>query len=142
MPTSVRQTFALIALLLFLNESTRAAELKIESKILAIKEEYKVQVHHAYNREGYFPSQWRKAPNAARGKRLPLKEVERLLPIIENFLSTYPKKVLGRNLTDIYLLADLTFYGKSFGATNSRSGLSSKARESEKDSLIRSSSAV
>ncbi len=105
---------------------------EIEIKIASIKSKYNVQVHHFYSVEDYFPASWRKAPISARGRQLALEEVARLLPIIERFLSTYPKTVLSDNLADIYLLAELHFYGKIYGATNSQSGLYIKSEGNRK----------
>jgi len=100
-----------------------ASETAIERQIQKIKETYGVQVHYMYRPEEYFSSRWLKPPISARGEQLSNKEVKRLLPLIESFLSSYPKSVLDKNLENIYLLSELFFYGKSFGATNNKSSL-------------------
>lgn len=105
---------------------------EIDVKIATIKSKYGVQIHRVYSVEDYFPERWRKAPISARGGQLALDEVGRLLPIIDQFLSRYPKTVLSDNLANIYLLAELRFYGKSYGATNSRSGLYIKTQAKAK----------
>ncbi len=96
---------------------------EIIAKISSIKNRYNVRVHYLYRADEYFSDQWRKPPISGRGGQLPLEEVERLLPLIEGFLSGYPDTILEENLENIYLLSDLNFYGKNYGATNSKSGL-------------------
>ena len=104
----------------------------INKKIRAIKSEYGVQVHYKYDKKLYFSAGWIRKPSSAEGKQILEKEVERILPIIETFLSRSPKKVIKRNLSDIFLLGELTFYGKSFGATASLDGLYIKSKGVEK----------
>jgi hypothetical protein len=49
--------------------------------------------------------------------------VQSLLPVVERFLSRYPKDVVKTNLSDIYLVAKLEFDGKSYGGTYSSSAI-------------------
>ena len=125
MAATCQTLFALLVLLssIAVTAPSTADELGIESKIRAIKTEYNVQVHHIYDAKAYFPPRWLAAPILARAKQLPAHETARLLPVIDDFLSVYPKRVLNDNLVAIYLMAELSFYGKSFGATNSKSSL-------------------
>jgi len=102
---------------------------EIAAGVRAIERKYNVQVQHAYNTEAYFPARWTRPPISARGGQLSPEEIERLLPLIERFLARYPDTVLQENLETIYLLSELNFYGKSYGATNSRSGLYIKVEE-------------
>ncbi len=110
------------------NLPARADVSWIEPNIRNIENEYDIRIHHSYDANTFFPSRWLKAPISARGKQLPAKEVARVLPIIEEFLSAYPKPVLKGNLKSIYLLGELSFYGKSFGASNGKSSLYIKSR--------------
>lgn len=100
----------------------------IDKTIKEIKSQYGVQVHFKYNREEYFPQKWFKPPISAKGKQVPMIEVQRVLPIIIKFLDYYPQAVIRENLTDIFLLEELEFYGKSFGASNGKSGLYIKSQ--------------
>lgn len=113
------------------NLPVRADVLGIESKTRIIENEYNIKIHHNYDAKTFFPSRWLRSPISARGKHLSAQEVARTLPIIEEFLSVYPKRVLQGNLKSIYLLGELTFYGKSFGASNGNSGLYIKSREAD-----------
>ncbi len=79
-------------------EST--AETAIESQIRKIKQTYGVQVHYHYGADEYFPHKWRDAPISASGAPLSLKEVERLLPLIDTFLSSYPKTVIAERVCE------------------------------------------
>jgi len=100
-----------------------AGELQIQSKVSNIYKNYGIQVYYNYNSSSFFPKKWQKPPISAQGQKLSLSKVERILPIIEKFLSAYPKQTIKRNLQKIYLLSELNFYGKSFGATNSREAI-------------------
>lgn len=104
----------------------------IESSIRNIENEYDIEIHYNYNAKTYFPSRWLKAPISARGKQLPAQEVARVLPKIQQFLSVYPKRVLCENLKSIYLLSELEFYGKRFGASNGKSSLYIKSKGLDK----------
>jgi len=96
---------------------------EIENRVVTIENQYGTKVHHVYDAEVFFPAHWIDPPISAQGQELPADEIWRLLPIIEQFLSRYPASVLNNNLADIFLLEELRFYGQSFGATNSNSGL-------------------
>jgi hypothetical protein len=116
-------TFYILFIYLMILPFAVAGESQVKLNIGEIKQKYNIHVHYSYNSYSYFPASWQKAPISARGQQLALSQVERLLPIIDTFLSAYPIMVLNKNLNDIYLLEDLIFYSKSFGATNSRDGL-------------------
>jgi len=97
-----------------------------------IRCESSVTIHYKFHKENYFPSRWLKPPILANGTQIKITETKRLIPIIENFLSFYPKKVIRDNLKNIYLISDLKFYGKSFGATNSKNSLYIKSKGKNK----------
>ena len=84
---------------------------------------YGIAVHHDFERNHFFPPEWRKAPVNATGTRISPKELDRLAPIIALFLGRYPVPVVKRNLRDIYLFSDMRFFGKPYGGTNSTSAL-------------------
>jgi hypothetical protein len=54
---------------------------------------------------------------------MPPEEITRVLGAMEKFLSAYPKEVLKKNLTDIYLISGMKFYGKGFGAAYGNSAI-------------------
>lgn len=97
--------------------------MQVESKIDEIQRTYGVSVHYIYDSQAFFPKEWLLAPISGKGSQIHLKEVKRILPITERFLSKYSKSILKKNLMDIYLLGGLKFYGKSYGGTNSTSAL-------------------
>ena len=102
--------------------------MQVESKIDEIQRTYGVNIHYIYDSQAFFPKEWLLAPISGKGSQIHLKEVKRLLPITEEFLSKYSKSILKKNLLDIYLLGELKFYGKSYGATNSKSALYVKSK--------------
>ena len=135
MRTASRVLLALLVLVAVLTLARRAIadeRAEIEATIGSLRSKYNVQVHYVYSAEHYFPARWRKTPISARGRQLALEEVTRLLPIIDRFLSAYPKRVLSDNLATIYLLSELYLYDKSYGATNSQSGLYIKSEGERK----------
>ena len=82
-----------------------------------IEAEYGVAVLYKYDREKFFPASWLKKPVDGHGGQIDTKELTRLSRIIETFVSRYPKQVIKENLQRIYLVSDLQFFGKSYGAT-------------------------
>lgn len=114
------------------NAPAKADVPKITSDVRTIKNKFGIKVHHNYNAKTYFPTRWLKAPISARGKQLRAEDVAMVLPLIEDFLAVYPKRVLQKNLKSIYLLSELEFYGKSFGASYGKSSLYIKSRELDK----------
>ena len=94
-----------------------------KDKIDKIRKTYGINIHYRYDRKKCFPQSWLRPPISAKGSQISSKEAERLLTIIEEFLSKYPKRVLLINLSDIYLLGKLEFYSKSYVATANKSGL-------------------
>lgn len=122
--------FLLISLWLQFNGylALEASDRTIEKQIQNIKQKFNVQVHYLYSQKEYFPKGWLKAPISAEGGQLSYDEVKRILPLIQKALSAYPKPVLNKNLQNIYLLNKLNFYGKSFGATNSKTSLYIKSQ--------------
>lgn len=116
-----------------------ASDKGIEKQIHTIKQTFNVQVHYLYSSQKYFPEKWLKAPISGEGGQLALDEVERILPLIQKALSAYPRSVIEENLVNVYLLNKLMFYGKSFGATNSKTNLYIKSQGKAKgysDSFI------
>lgn len=104
----------------------------VSSSISNIELNYSVKVFYQYNAVKYFPPEWLNPPIDARGEQISESEVGNLIPIIEDFLAVYPKNIIEKNLKEIYLLGDLNFYGKRFGATYSAKGLYIKSEGSAK----------
>lgn len=99
-------------------------DIEMERLINDIEYEYGVQINYIYNKENFFPVSWIKPPISAYGEQVDIKEVKRTIPIIKEFLSAYPKEVIQKNLTDIYLLNDMIFYNtEGWGGTNGSSGV-------------------
>ncbi len=96
---------------------------KIEAKIDEIKRNYGVKVHHRYDAKAFFPAKWLREPISGQGSQMPAEEIDRVLGAVEKFLAEYPKGVLEKNLTDIYLISGMKFYGKGFGAAYGKSAL-------------------
>ncbi len=95
----------------------------IEKKIKQIEKAYGVRVHYQYDRKEFFPRSWLREPISAEGSQMPPEEIKRVLSLLDKFLCRYPKQVLKKNLTDIYLVKDLKFYDKSFGGSYADSSL-------------------
>lgn len=98
-------------------------EKELANMAKAIEKKFGVQIAYDYDASAFFPKQWLEAPISAEGSQIALTEVERMLPIIDRFLSSYPEAVLKKNLKAIYLLNELKFYGKSYGGTNSNTAI-------------------
>jgi len=90
---------------------------EIETAVDEIKTRYGVQVHHVYDRERFFPGSWKRPPINASGSQMDRREILRLLEVTRTFLSQYPQEVLDKNLSDIYFVKRMQFYGKPFGGT-------------------------
>ena len=114
----------------------------VEAAIKRLKHletEYGLMIHYEYDRQRFFPASWLRQPIAVRGGQVDTKELPRLAEVIEEFLSRYPKKVIRDDLKQVYLVSDLQFFGKSYGATNSATGIylrTGNARASFEDSFL------
>jgi len=95
----------------------------IEASIDRIKRNYGVSVRHKYNAATFFPARWLRPPISGEGSQMPPEEITRVLAAVEKFLSAYPKELLKKNLTDIYLVSGMKFYGKGFGAAYGNSAI-------------------
>jgi hypothetical protein len=126
-PSQLPPAFVFAAILLNVVVQSRVAfgadEAQIDHQIEGLRREYGVRVQYHYDPTEFFPKDWLKKPISAEGSELELDEVERLIPIIDKFLMRQPKAVIKKNLKDIYLTKTLKFYGKTFGASNSRTAI-------------------
>ncbi|MCP4321935.1 MAG: hypothetical protein GY951_10930 [Psychromonas sp.] len=95
----------------------------LDSKIAKIKQRYGVTVHYKYSPSSFFPNSWLKKPVNATGQAISKREASRVVTQIDHFLKNIPKRVIRLNITDIYLLKEQKFYGKSYGFSNSSSGI-------------------
>lgn len=66
-----------------------------------------------------FPECWKAMPINAYGETLDLSEYERGLKIVKKAISKYPAEVLKNNISKIYVLKTIKFYGVEYGGTNS-----------------------
>jgi len=95
----------------------------LEERIGRIETEYGVKVHQNYDAKVFFPPEWLAPPISGEGSQMLKGEVERSVEAIEKFLPAYPKEVRAKNLTDIYLVSGMKFYGKGFGAAYGKSAI-------------------
>ncbi len=71
-------------------------------------------------RPNMFPQSWRTSKIDAQAKPLAKEEIARSLAVVKKALAKYPKSILYRNLYEVYIVSELTYYGISAGGTNSR----------------------
>jgi hypothetical protein len=95
----------------------------LKYQVSKIKSDFGIQVFYKYYPHAYFSKRWLSAPITAKGSQISDEEAKRLLPIINRFLSVYPKHVLNKNLHSIYLAENLEFYGKSFAGSNNKKSI-------------------
>ena len=95
----------------------------IATKVTEIEAQYGVRINHIFNREQFYPPNWLESPISGTGSQMPPSEVVRLIEVTEDFLNRYPRDVLKKNLTDIYFVRGMEFYGKGFGGAYTDSGL-------------------
>ena len=95
----------------------------IETRIDKIEADYGVKIHRKFDRVAFFPKKWLEEPISGQGRQMSAEEVQRVVAAAARFLSEYPKEVLEANLTDIYLVSGLEFYGKACGAAYGKSAL-------------------
>lgn len=104
-------------------DASNAAETTIDrttaQRLERIRSQYGIAVEFDYDATSFFPRSWLKAPISGKGAAIDISDLPRLTRLIQTFAERYPPEVLRENLKQIYLVADLQFYGKSFGATNS-----------------------
>lgn len=100
----------------------------LKSILTNLDNEYNIKIHHKYSKSTYFPQRWHKEPINAKGGQLSDTEIKRLVPLSKKFLSRYSSECIHKNLKNIFLLSELEFYGKSYGATNSRDSVYIKSK--------------
>ncbi len=66
-----------------------------------------------------FPSSWHSKKIAAKGVSLDSSEIERSIVAVKKALRKYPISTLQKNISKIYVLKSIEFYGQTFGGTNS-----------------------
>lgn len=95
----------------------------LEERIARIEADYGIKIHHKYDAKTFFPAEWLGEPINAEGLQMPKEEADRVVGVVEKFVGVYPKEMLTSNLTDIYLISDMKFFGKVFGAAYGRSAI-------------------
>lgn len=94
---------------------------QIKDEVEAIRADFGVEVHYLYARSRYFPMGLR--VRSGKAAQLPIDELERVLPFVRAFLSSYPAHLIRENLSDIYLASQLSFSGRDYGGTYIRSSI-------------------
>jgi len=77
-----------------------------------------VHIHTGYDPETFFPAQWREPALELVAQPIHPRDVEILIPVLAEFLSSHPEAVMQENLENIYLLGKLSFKGKEYGGTH------------------------
>lgn len=108
----------------------------IEAEVQAIKTGTGVQVHYLYDAARFFPQDWQDEELSPHGQQLPLEEVKRLIPLIKRFLSSYAAGLIRSDLSDIYLVGELSFYGKNYGGTSFLSSIYINSRDEIPDGFL------
>ncbi len=106
-----------------MHEQSSSLGTKIDAEVEELHARYGVRVHYIYDAEVFYPAQWRMPPIDAGGSQMPFNEVARLLEITRKFLARYPAAVLEKNLSDVFFVKGLEFYGKAFGGSYINTGL-------------------
>lgn len=79
---------------------------------------YGVDLHFRFH-PAVFPATWVVSPINGRGASLDRREYERTRSLIRRSLAKYPTAVLHNNLSTIFVLKRMNFYGVHYGGTNS-----------------------
>ncbi len=66
-----------------------------------------------------FPESWRGGDAKASAESLPAFEKARSIRLVEMAFTKYPKEVLQPNLKRVYILRTMSFFGMTYGGTNS-----------------------
>lgn len=95
---------------------------ELEESVARIEREFGVRIYYLYDAETFFPY-WRSSPYSARGEPIDVEGALRMLPIIKSFLGKYSKRFIAQNLSRIYLLKRMSFYGREFAGTYLANGI-------------------
>ncbi len=98
--------------LIYIKHKLSAYDIEVKRQSVEIKNSYGVDVHYRYTPESFFPQH-----RLGRGSQAWITNIKSTLPIVETFLSKYPRQVIDKNLSAIFLLGTLEFDGKSYGGT-------------------------
>lgn len=101
---------------LYASETNQQSE--IENFAQRLTNVYGIKLHYKYNRRAFFPHEWLQEPVSAKGWQISTAEIMQITPLIDKFLSAYSESLLKRNISDIYLLQQMRFYGRDYSATN------------------------
>jgi hypothetical protein len=90
-----------------------------DQEIARIWKEFGVRVHVKYDPDSYFHTIWKRAPISAHGIQIEPDGAIRITRLIPDFLAMYPRALIADNLSSVYLLKSLSFYGLEYGGTYS-----------------------
>lgn len=89
-----------------------------------MKNYLKINVHYKYNPEFFFPKEWLEEPINAIGEEIKPDQILRIDNLLEKFYSFFPKKLLEKNLKNIYFLHYMKFYNiDGWGGTRSEDSI-------------------
>jgi len=88
----------------------------VHARFAQIEKTYGVAIHYNYSPSVFFRENYLRAPISAKGSAASAEKVNRLASVIARFLSRYPKSVLKRALSGVYVVGSLEFYGRSYPA--------------------------
>ena len=97
--------------------STSAA---FANPFVELETRYGIPIHQNYRLADHVHSSWLQAPISAEAKQIDARLIPQMRVVLDRFLNRYPRDVLKRNLSGIYVAKTLTFYGKRYAGTNSR----------------------
>jgi len=110
----MKETISLLLFLILLG--CNRTEYKFDYLFSDIEDKYNIKVHHHYS-DDFIPKSWTKPPISGIGEQIDTKEVKRMPTIIDSFLTKYSENFITENLSHIYLLKKMHFYGKNYGGT-------------------------
>jgi len=87
-----------------------------EEAVGDIERQYGITIHYEDGANA-IPDEWRKPPENGTAESITKRNMCRVMPILLRDLRKYPRRVIQDELTDIYLLNSLHFYGIRYGGT-------------------------
>ena len=105
-----------VCLIILTSVFARAGDLPADTTIKGVR------IFFQYS-PSIFPGNWHESPIDAKAEQLPVYEVRRSTSVIINALAKYPVRILRSNIKAVYFLKAMSFYGLTYGGTNSRDTL-------------------
>jgi hypothetical protein len=99
------------------NKEPSFPDVLLRFEVARIRATYGINVHYDMNREAFLPYKWYAPPVSVDAQPASTADMIVAIPLIEEFINTYPITLIRSNLSDICVVSKLNLYKKPYGGT-------------------------